>query len=177
MYAITFQLASTHRYPRHVQGTVYNIGVRPSYGKGPRLLPRTRSRAARGKTTTRGTLTYRNYCESVMVHTVHKCSRGLETHALQRARYCTGRHPSVYGGRWFLDSCSFGANSQTEKQGSAPKKSHQDNLTTTGCPDCHQQCVVLNPSRCSASETTVHPFRRSFIKKRTAEDERARQQR
>jgi hypothetical protein len=60
-----------------------------------------------------------------------------------------------------------------------PKTSHQDNLTTRGCPGCHQQqqYAVLHPSRCPAPEATVHPFRRSSIKKRTADDEEARQQR
>jgi hypothetical protein len=41
-----------------------------------------------------------------------------------------------------------------------PQMSHQDNLTTTDCPGCHQQqqCAVLHPNRCFASEDSVPHF-------------------
>lgn len=69
---------------------------------------------------------------------MYKCGRGLETHTLQRVMYGTGRHPSVYGGRWFLDSCSFGANSQTKNYASAPEnvtpRQHGHNVLSWSSP-------------------------------------------
>ena len=128
--------------------------MRPSYGTGPHLLLCAGSRAARGKTTTRRTLKYRNYCDGVMVYTQCRnaaAGRGLEAHGLQRVRYCIGRHPLVYGGRWFLDSCSFGPNSQTEKYGPAPKN------VTPRQPD-HNGLSCLSPTTAVRSSAPEQVF-------------------
>jgi hypothetical protein len=125
--------------------------VRPSYGTGPHLLLCAGSRAARGKTTTRRTLKYRNYCEGVTVYTQQAAGRGLETHGLQRVRYCTDRRPLAYEGRWFLYSCSFGANSQTEKYGPAPRN------VTPRQPD-HNGLSWLSPTAAVRSSAPEQVF-------------------